>query len=165
MSRANQLIAAFLALLGVADVHAQNVTYRCVDPGGRSTYTNVKEEMTGRKCTVVSREVSVVPAQQLTTQPAKAASGAAKATGERVDPNTQRGRDDTRRKILQQELDAAEKRLSESRQKLAEQDSVRSVEEKVNPQRALDRLKPHQEEVERQEQNVASLKRELSNLR
>jgi hypothetical protein len=82
-----------------------------------------------------------------------------------VDTNTQRGRDDTRRKILQEELDSAEKRLTELRQKLAEQDSVRSVEEKVNPQRALDRLKPHREEVERQEQNVASLKRELSNLR
>ena len=162
MLRAVHFIAAVLALFGVAGVHAQNVTYRCVDPGGRSTYTNVKEEMTGRKCTVVSREISVVPAQQFTKPPAKAA---AKAAGERVDTNTQRGRDDTRRKILQEELDSAEKRLSESRQKLAEQDSVRSMEEKLNPQRALDRLKPHQDEVERQEQNVASLKRELTNLR
>ena len=162
MPRANHFFAAFLVLLGVADVHAQNATYRCIDPSGRSTYTNVKEEMTGKKCTVVSREVSVVPAQQL-TRPAKAGSGC--LGGERVDTNTQRGRDDTRRKILQEELDSAEKRLTELRQKLAEQDSVRSVEEKVNPQRALDRLKPHREEVERQEQNVASLKRELSNLR
>jgi len=165
MLRANRFIAAFLALFGVANVHPQNATYRCVDPSGRSTYTNVKEEMAGRKCTVVSREVSVVPAQQVTAQPAKAASGAAKATGERVDPNTQRGRDDTRRKILQEELDAAEKRLTESRQKLAEQDLVRSGEERLIPQKALDRIKPYREEVERQEQNVASLKRELSNLR
>ena len=97
--------------------------------------------------------------------PAKAAAGAAKATGERVDPNMQRGRDDTRRKILQEELDAAEKRLSESRQKLAEQDAIRSGEERLIPQKALDRIKPHREEVERQEQNVVSLKRELSNLR
>ena len=164
MIRAVHFIAAVLALLGVAGVHAQNLTYRCVDPGGRSTYTNVKEEMAGKKCTVVSREVSVVPAQQI-AQPAKTASGAAKAAGERVDTNTQRGRDDTRRKILQEELDSAEKRLAESRQKLAEQDSVRSMEEKLNPQRALDRLKPHRDEVERHEQNVASLKRELSNLR
>ena len=164
MLRAVHFIAAVLALFGVAGVHAQSVTYRCVDSGGRSTYTNVKEEMAGKKCTVVSREVSVVPAQQI-AQPVKAASGAAKAAGERVDTNTQRGRDDTRRKILQEELDSAEKRLAESRQKLAEQDSVRSMEEKLNPQRALDRLKPHRDEVERQEQNVSSLKRELSNLR
>lgn len=165
MPRAGHFIAACLACLGMAHAHAQNATYRCVDSSGRSTYTNVKEEMTGKKCTVVSREVSVVPAPQVTPQPVKAAAGAAKATGERVDTNTQRSRDDTRRKILQEELDAAEKRLSEARQKLVEQDSVRSVEEKVMPQRALERLKPHREEVARQEQNVASLKRELSNLR
>ena len=164
MFPAVHFIAALVTLFAVAEVHAQNATYRCVDPGGRSTYTNVKEEMSGKKCTVVSREVSVVPAQQIAL-PAKAASGAAKAAGERVDTNTQRGRDDTRRKILQEELDSAEKRLAESRQKLAEQDSVRSMEEKLNPQRALDRLKPHRDEVERHEQNVASLKRELSNLR
>ena len=149
----------------VADVHAQSATYKCIDPGGRPTYTNVKEEMTGRKCTVVSREVSVVPAQKVAPQAAKAASGAAKTSGERVDQNTQRGRDDTRRKILQEELDAAEKRLSESRQKLAEQDSMRTGEERLIPQKALDRVKPYRDEVERQEQNVSSLKRELSNLR
>jgi len=164
MLRAVHFIAAVLALLGVAGVHAQNLTYRCVDPGGRSTYTNVKEEMAGKKCTVVSREVSVVPAQQI-AQPAKTASGAAKAAGERVDTNTQRSRDDTRRKILQEELDAAEKRLAESRQKLADQEVIRSGEERLIPQKALDRIKPYREEVERQEQNVASLKRELSNLR
>lgn len=164
MLRAVHFIAVVLALFGAANVHAQSATYKCLDSGGRPTYTNVKEEMNGKKCTVVSREVSVVPAQQI-AQPAKAGSGAAKTAGERVDTNTQRGRDDTRRKILQEELDSAEKRLSESRRKLAEQDSIRSMEEKLNPQRALDRLKPHQDEVERQEQNVASLKRELSNLR
>jgi hypothetical protein len=162
MPRDYHFIAVFMVLFGVADVHAQ--TYKCVDPGGRPTYTNVKEEMHGKKCTVVSREISVVPVPPAAA-PAKAAAGAAKATGERVDPNMQRGRDDTRRKILQEELDAAEKRLSESRQKLAEQDAIRSGEERLIPQKALDRIKPHREEVERQEQNVVSLKRELSNLR
>ena len=160
MLRASHLIAVSLALFGVARAHAQ--TYKCLDPGGRPTYTNVKEEMAGKKCTVVSREISVVP---VPPSPARAASGAAKAPGERVDTNTQRSRDDTRRKILQEELDSAEKRLSESRQKLAEQESIRSAEERANPLKVLERLKAHQEEVERQEQNVASLKRELSSLR
>jgi hypothetical protein len=160
MLRAVHFIAVSLALFGAANAHAQSATYRCVDPGGRSTYTNVKEEMNGKKCTVVSREVSVVP-----VPPAPAKAAASKAAGERVDTTTQRSRDDTRRKILQEELDAAEKRLDDSRKRLAEQDSVRFAEEKANPQKALDRLKPHRDEVEREEQNVASLKRELSNLR
>jgi hypothetical protein len=156
---------ALVAALAAAGAHAQSVTYRCVDPGGRSTYTNVKEEMTGKKCTVVSREVSVVPAQQFAPVPPKGEKSAAKPGGERVDTGTQRNRDETRRKILEEELDGAEKRLSEARQKLVEQDAVRTPEEKVQPQRAMDRLRPYQQEVERQEQNVASLKRELSNLR
>ncbi len=158
-------VAAVLGLACVAHAHAQSVTYRCVDANGRSTYTNVKEEMTGKKCTVVSREVSVVPAQQFAPQPTKGGSSAAKAGGERVDATTQRNRDDTRRKILQEELDSAEKRLAEARQKLSEQEAVRSAEERAMPQKALERLKSYQEEVGRQEQNVASLKRELSNLR
>jgi hypothetical protein len=159
-------VGAVLGLLCAPCAHAQSVTYRCVDANGRSTYTNVKEEMTGKKCTVVSREVSVVPAQQFAPQPSKGGNGAAKAAGgERVDASTQRNRDETRRKILQEELDSAEKRLTEARQKLTEQDSSRSAEERAMPQRALERLKPYQEEVGREEQNVASLRRELSNLR
>lgn len=164
MLRPVHFIAASLALLGVTNVHAQSATYRCVDATGRSTYTNVKEEMSGKKCTVVSREVSVVPAQKLPPAP-KAAQGAARNPGERVDQNTQRNRDDMRRKILLEELDAAEKRLSDSRLKLAEQESMRTGEERLIPQKAIDRIKPYRDEVERQEQNVSSLKRELSNLR
>ena len=167
-------LMVLVAVFAAAAAHAQNVTspgvtYRCVDPGGRSTYTNVKEEMTGKKCTVVSREVSVIPAQQFAPVPPKGESGrgeksAAKA-GERVDTTTQRNRDETRRTILQEELDAAEKRLSDARQKLLDQDAIRTPEEKVDPRRATERLKPYQQEVERQEQNVASLKRELANPR
>jgi len=154
-----------VALLAASAAHAQSVTYRCVDANGRSTYTNVKEEMSGKKCTVVSREVSVVPAQQFTPQQGKGEKSAGKAGGERVDSNTQRNRDETRRKILQDELAAADKRLSEARQKLSEQSAMRTGEEVLIPQKMQDRLKPYQEEVERQEQNVASVKRELSNLR
>jgi hypothetical protein len=156
---------ALVAALSAAVVHAQSVTYRCLDASGRSTYTNVKEEMTGKKCTVVSREVSVVPAQQFAPVPTKGEKSAAKGSGERVDATTQRNRDETRRKILQEELDSAEKRLTDARQKLTEQDAIRTPEEKVDPRRAMERLKPYQQEVERQEQNIASLKRELSNLR
>ena len=106
--------------------------------------------MHGRQPRDLGRACPAIPAR-----PGKAASGAAKAIAERVDPKTQRSRDDTRRKILQEELDAAQKRLAEAQQKLAEQEAVRSGEEKVYPQRVLDRLKPYQDEVERQEKNVA----------
>ena len=68
------------------------------------------------------------------------------------------------RGTLQEEFEAAEKRLAAARQKLTEQEGIREGGER-NYQRVLDRLKPYQAEVERQEQNVAQLKRELSSLR
>ena len=144
-------------------------TYRCVDAAGRSTYTNVQEEMAGKKCTVVSREVSVVPAPPLpqgvrkpaAPQPPAAGTGSPAA---RVDSQTQRNRDNDRRRILQEELQTAEKLLVTARQKLSEQESVRNGDER-NYQRVLDRLKPFQDEVRSAEDNVAALKRELGNLR
>ena len=153
MSRAVYFIAAAMARASAGHALAQSVTYRCVDSGGRSTYTNVKEEMSGKKCTVVSREVSVVPAQ-------RPPPSAAPAPGAKVDGGTQKSRDETRRKILQEELDSAQKRLTEARQKLNEQTSVPG-----GGNRAADRLKPYLDEIDRQEQNIVSLRRELGNLR
>ncbi len=168
-------------LLGLAFITSSTIafaqsgggsTYRCVDAAGRSTYTNVQEEMGGKKCTVVSREVSVVPAPPLPQSARKPAAAPASsvagtvtgAPGARVDSQTQRNRDNDRRRILQEELQTAEKLLVTARQKLSEQESVRNGDER-NYQRVLDRLKPFQDEVRGAEDNVAALKRELGNLR
>jgi hypothetical protein len=83
-------------------------------------------------------------------------SGRSSYTNVKAESGTQKARDETRRKILQEELDSAERRLGEARQKLGSQQSSRN---------AAENIKPYQEEVERQEQNIASLKRELGNLR
>lgn len=142
---------------------AGGTTYRCVDSTGRSTYTNVNEEMGGKKCTVVSREVSVVPVPA----PAPARQGTQTDAGKgaaRVDAQTQRSRDEQRRLILQRELQDAEKQLAEARKKLAEQEATRGGDER-NYQRVLDRLKPFQNEVRVAEDNVAAVRRELGNVR
>ena len=156
----------------VSTTAAGSATYKCVDSVGRSTYTNVQEEMGGKKCTVVSREVSVVPAgtpvpppAPVPGRPANAAEAAKSAsTANRIDPQLQRSRDDARRRILDSELQSAEKQLAEARQKLSAQENIRGGDEK-NFQRVLDRLKPFQDEVRGAEDNVAALKREISNLR
>ena len=146
-----------IASAGAAQAQQPSTIYGCVDESGRRFYTNVKSDADGKKCTVVQREVSVVPAPPAATKESPA--GAA-----RVQQATQKSRDDARRRILQEELEAAEKQLATARQKLTEQEGIREGGER-NFQRVLDRLKPYQAEVERQEQNVAQLKRELSNLR
>ncbi len=189
MKFAGRLLGTLILLAGggTSPVLAQGTpaggTYKCVDGAGRSTYTNVREEMTGKKCVVVSREVSVVPAQEPAPVPArpaaKSASPAAKSggsaaspagsatrdgTAQRVDPSTQKTRDNDRRRILEEELRTAERELETSKKNLAAQEAVRSGDER-NYQRVLDRLKPFQDEVRRSEDNVAALKREISNLR
>ena len=155
--------AACIAVTCLAHAQTGNVTYRCQDESNRATYTNVKEEMVGKKCTVVSREVSVVPAQQSSQTPPPSPSGGGRTVEQRspADPTAQRARDTDRRRILEQEMQAAEKQLADARQKLAEQESVRSGGER-NYQRVLDRLQPFQDEVRRAEENVEALRKELS---
>ena len=159
-------IIAATGAFAQAPAPAAGATYRCVDDAGRSTYTNVREEMAGKKCAVVSREVSVVPAPPAaaptTTQRPAAKQGG--DSGARVDAPTQRSRDGDRRRILEQELQNADKQLAEARRKLVEQEAIRSGDER-NYQRVLDRLKPFQDDVRIGEENVSALKRELSNIR
>ena len=152
-----------LALTSAVQAQQPSTIYGCVDASGHRYYTNVKSDAEGKKCTVVQREVSVVPAP--TPAPRKeSASGTSGSASARVQQNTQKSRDEARRRILQEELEAAVKQLAVAKQKLAEQEAIREGGER-NYQKVLDRLKPFQQEVERQEQNVAQLKRELSNLR
>jgi septal ring factor EnvC (AmiA/AmiB activator) len=138
-------------MLACASAQAQPVTYKCVDNAGRSTYTNVKEEMTGKKCVAVSREVSVVPAQP----PASRAAAPAASNNARASD---------RRKILEEELGSEQKRLAEAKERLAEQQSIRNGDER-NYQRVLDRLKPYVDAVEQHEKNISQLRRELSGIR
>lgn len=154
---------ALIACLVLASASASGqgrVLYGCAGEGGkRNFYTSEKSETLGKNCVVVEEKISSAPG-------APAASPAAKqpATAARVDQNTQKSRDDSRRKILQSELDDEEKRLGEARRKLEEQQAIRNGDER-NYQRVLDRLKPFQEAVEQHEKNVAELRKTLSGLR
>ena len=96
---------------------AQNTVWKCTGPDGRSQYTNVQRDAQGRNCSVVSKEVSVVPAGK----PAATASSSFPS----VDRETQRARDDGRRKILEDEMSQEEKQLAEARSRLAEQEAIR----------------------------------------
>ena len=160
MLKSWQRAFSLAALLGAGSLGFAQApgTYKCVDPSGRSTYTNVKEEMTGRNCVLVSREVSVVPAQ-------KGATGGESRTAAPTQPRaSDSNRAADRRRILEEELAQEQKRLAEARDKLTEQQAVRNGDER-NYQRVLDRLKPFVEAVELHEKNVSQLQRELSSVR
>ena len=89
---------------------------------------------------------------------------AARQQQPRVDTNTQRARDDERRRILEYELAAEQEQLTRAQAALAEQESIRQGDER-NYARVLERLQPFQEAVAQHEKNIASIKQELSNLR
>src|SRR5215813_8096064 len=102
-----------LLALAVPCGHAQSQVYKCPDASGRPTYTNVKRDTVGKKCTLVSKEVQVVPSQKPT----------------RDKPSPAVSREENRRKILESELQNEQQLLSDAQQKLTEQGSVRQGEE------------------------------------
>ena len=79
----------------------------------------------------------------------------------KVDGETQKLRDNDRRKILEQELANEQKLLGQARNELAEQESMRLGSER-NYQRVLDRLEPYKQKVKLHEDNIANLRRELA---
>jgi hypothetical protein len=153
--------AALVAASG-AQAQGQGTVWKCMEADGRAHYTNIKKETEGRQCTVVTKEVSVVSSP---AAPARSAAAERSPPGfPKVDRGTQKARDESRRRILEDELSAEEKGLVDAKAKLAAQEAVRYGDEK-NYQRVLDRLKPYQDAVERHERNIEALKRELAGLR
>ena len=134
-------------------------TFKCMDANGRATYTNMKEETKGKNCTVVMREISVVPA----VPAARAAAASPSPAGfPKVDPVTQKSSDGARRRILEEELTGEEKALAQAKAELTEQEGIRTGDER-NYQRVLERLQKYKDEVARHENNIAALKKELGN--
>jgi hypothetical protein len=161
MVRSIRYLGLVVTLAFVLAAPALGDTFKCIDANGRATYTNMKEETKGKNCSVVMREISVVPA----VPPARGAAANPSPAGfSKVDPATQKNRDGARRRILEEELGGEEKALAQARTELAEQESIRTGDER-NYQRVIDRLQKYKDEVERHEKNVEALKKELSNVK
>ncbi len=139
----------------------QAEVYKCVDPEGRTTYTNDRSLARGCKPLESGQAVSSVPAPVR----APAATPAAPAAGfPRVTPNDQRARDDTRRQVLETELATEERALAAAEKALAEQEAIRLGDER-NYQKVLDRLQPFKDKVDLHKRNIEALRREISGLR
>jgi len=144
----------FLALAAPCG-YAQSEIFMCQDEGGRKEYTNVKRDTVGRNCRQVSKEVSVVPAQ---TAPSRVSPPPG------VGPSAALSRAESRRKILEAELQNEEKLLIDAQKKLGEQEAIRSGDER-NYARVLERLKPYQESVDQHQKNIDQLKLEIAKLK
>lgn len=153
-------LAALLAAASSPQARAGSDIFVCQDADGRKTYQNTG---TGRGCTRLDIQPTLsVPAPR---QPAARAAAEARpispASFPRVDGQTQKSRDGDRRRILEDELGAEEAKLQ----------ALRTEYRNGTPQRLpgdrgdagyQERTARMQAELQRTENNVASLKRELA---
>jgi hypothetical protein len=83
----------------------------------------------------------------------------------RVDPETQKGRDDLRKKVLSDELATEEKSLAEARMAYENGAPVPLPEEKSDAEKYRQRISRLRQAVQLHERNVEALKKELGNVR
>lgn len=151
------LLAPLLSfvLLALAAPAASADIYKCTGGDGHVTYSNVPTKDCKR---LLLDPVGAAPAPKAATKTPTP------TTFPRVDDNAQKARDNDRRRILESELAAEQKNLEQARGELAQQESVRSGDER-NYQRVLDRLQPFKDKAALHERNIEAIRKEISNLR
>ena len=152
-------LALLLAIASIA-VPARAETCKYVDDEGRVIYSNTANNPPkGAKIVKCFSD----PAPRPAPQESKPQSGAREGLP-KVDGQTQKKRDDERQRILEKELADEQQQLETARQKLAEQEAIRTGDER-NYQRFLDRVQPFRDAVANHERNIEAIRREISNLK
>ncbi len=127
-----------IAILGLTAFASHADIYKSVDEDGHVTYSNIPAKG--------AKKLNIEP---LTTLPKPHAD----SSGLKVDSQTQKMRDETRYRILSEELASEEGRLQESRQSY-----LGSGMDEAKARRA-------QEDIALHERNIEALKREISNMK
>lgn len=149
------LFGVGLGLLS-ACVQAQGAIYRC---GNEFSNTITEAEAKTRNCKLVSGgNVTVVPA----VKQQSSRTGSSPANAPRVDANDQRSKDADARSILEAELRKAEARQAELLKEYNNGEPEKIGPETRNHQKYLDRVAELKKSIERNESDIAGIKRELS---
>ena len=123
-------------------------TYKCFTESGAKSYFNV---------------VGAPVADPPDTSSRKSAAAAPSPAGfPKVDPATQKGRDDVRRKVLGDELATEEKLLAEARTAYADGAPAALPEERSNVEKYRERIARLRQTIDVHEKNVEALKKELA---
>lgn len=156
----NRLLAPLLVVVAVG-AQAQGTVYRC--PGPPVLYTDAisAKEAQEKGCrTIEGTPITIL--QSAKPRAAAPVDGARSAEG-RVDASQQRGRDDERRRVLRDELRAAEERLVAAKAEYGNGEGERRGDER-NYQKYLDRMAGLKDNIARYESDIQALKREISKL-
>jgi hypothetical protein len=169
MARKALFLMSMLCTAGVpASALGQSDIFVCVDEQGRKTYQNVGAPKGCKKVDV--QPILTVPAPKLPARPngspsANESRAVTPASFPRVDGETQRSRDNDRRRILEEELRVEQDKLARLRAEYSNGEPERRGDETRNFARYQERVQRLQEEIQRSENNVVSLQRELALLR
>ena len=163
MKTAHALIS-LAAFVAASSVSAQSPIFRC--PG--NVYTNSQAEAQAKGCkTVEGGNVTVVQGTKVNGA-AAAASGVKNVSAPssvssqpKVDSSEQKARDSDARAILEAELKKAETRHAELLKEFNNGEPEKLGPEHRNHQKYLDRVAEMKASIERNEKDIAGLKREL----
>ncbi len=150
------LLILVVPLLATSPALAETCKY--VDNEGRIIYSNVPIK---RAHKVTCFQAPAPPPEPSNALPAVPPASATNTERPRVEPSTQRRRDQDRRTILEDELAREQKALDDARKALAQQETVRAGDER-NYSRVQERLKPFQDAVATHEKNIFAIKQELA---
>lgn len=139
------------------NAHAQQVTeiFKCRNEQGQVTYTNDRRQAEKQKCELVTSQINVAPGR---APQARTSGFPRESAGESASAR------ERQRQILERELASEQQALNQAKQALAEQESVRTGDER-NYARVLERLQPFKETVQNHEKNIQALQRELASLK
>jgi hypothetical protein len=134
---------ALAVLLSAASLPARAEIYECVDQSGNKRFTNIAAEARGCRVLNVPGSVPAAPVQSPSVHKpqSRAPQMATPANFPRVD-----------RRILEQELGQEEKLLADAKKELSAPG-------------ASDRAEPLQKKLRLHENNIASLRKEISKIR
>jgi len=147
------LLIPLVATFFVANGHAQGRIYRC-----GNEYTNTISESQKSSCKLLDGgNVTVVQTPRLA--PVRVASAA--QAGSRIDTAEQRSRDSDARLILESELRKAEVRREELLKEYNNGEPEKFGPETRNHQKYLDRVAELKANIERNDSDIAGIRREL----
>jgi hypothetical protein len=157
-------LACVLAVMAGMSGAQERVVYKCPNNLYTDTITPKEAEAKGCKRLEGSGVTVIQSTAPTTRRPAAAGEGsAARPADTRVESADQKARDADKRRILETELQREEERLAGLKLTYNNGNPERQGDER-NYQKYLDRVNELKASIERSENDVAALKRELSKL-
>ncbi len=152
-----------VGLLLIGPVQAETI-YRYLDDRGGVTYTNIPSALPRKGVEKINVPIPPVGDVRLPPAPGLKVKPPPPINFPKVDSQTQRKRDQSRKQILDDELKAEVQSLDAAKNALREAEAVKLGADK-NHQKYVERLQGFKEQVSLHEKNVDALKKEISGLK